>query len=116
MPIPNAELAVVRPEKAAEYLLNIFHPVGGSKAPWFVSLGYDPSRPERLAHDLLDVVRRCDAVSIHKSEFGVKHDVPGPVATPSGRSVNVVTVWIMQPNDPHPRLVTAYPGTRPSDE
>jgi hypothetical protein len=116
MAIPNAELAVAPAEKLTDYLLNLFHPVGGAKARWFVSLGYHPDRPEQLADDLLEVVRRGDTFTTEESPFGVKYNVPGQMVAPSGQSVNVVTVWITEPSDPSPRLVTAYPGRRESDE
>jgi hypothetical protein len=116
MPIPNAELAMVPPEKLTDYLLNLSHPIGGAKARWFISLGYHPDRPEQLADDLLAVVRRGDAFTTEESPFGVKYNVSGRIDTPSGRSVNVLTVWITEEGDPGPRLVTAYPGRRTSDE
>ena len=116
MPIPNAEHAVVPPKKLTEYLLNVSHPVGGPNACWFISLGYDPNRLQRLAGDLLEVVRHGDTFSTDSLRFGVKFEVPGRMMTPSGRSVNVVTVWITEPDDPHPRLVTAYPGEEMSNE
>ncbi|MHB8898707.1 MAG: DUF6883 domain-containing protein [Thermoguttaceae bacterium] len=37
MAIPNAEQAVVTAEKVRDYLLNLEHPDGGSKAAWFRS-------------------------------------------------------------------------------
>jgi hypothetical protein len=116
MPIPNAELAAVPPEKVTDYLLNLSHPVGGAKARWFASLGYHPNRPEQLADDLLEVVRRGDQFTTDRSSFGVKYNVLGRMVTPSGRSVNVVTVWIIEPTDLSPRLVTAYPDRSESDE
>jgi hypothetical protein len=116
MPIPNAERAVVPPEKVTDYLLNLLHPVGGSKARWFLSLGYHSSRAERLADDLLEVVRSGETFTTEVSPFGIKYSVSGRMATPSGQSVNVMTVWIKEPSDPNPRLVTAYPGRRASDE
>jgi hypothetical protein len=116
MPIPNAALAVIPPEKVTDYLLNLSHPVGGPKARWFLSLGYRPNRPERLAADLLEVVSHGEAFSTQISPFGVKYTVRGRMVTPSGHSVDVVTVWIAEPNVPYPQLVTAYPGKETSDE
>jgi hypothetical protein len=116
MPIPNAEFATVPPEKLTDYLLNLSHPIGSAKARWFVLLGYHPDRPEQLADDLLSVVRRGDKFTTEESPFGVKYNVSGEIVTPSGRSVKVLTVWITEPSDPSPRLVTAYPGRRTSDE
>jgi hypothetical protein len=57
MPIPNANAAFVPGEKLTAYLLNEQHPVGKSKARWFVSLGYDAADPARLEKDLLKLVQ-----------------------------------------------------------
>jgi len=40
MPLPDAKRAVVADEKVCDYLLNLSHPDGGSKAVWFYSLDY----------------------------------------------------------------------------
>lgn len=116
MRIPNAEQASIPAEKLTEYLLDLSHPVGGAKARWFLSLGYDPGHPASLSDDLLDFVRRSDTFSSEESPFGVKYLVTGRMVTPSGRSVNIVTVWIVESGDFVPRFVTAYPGGRASDE
>ena len=39
MPIPDCKHAVVADEKVRDYLLNLEHSDGGSKAVWFHSLG-----------------------------------------------------------------------------
>ena len=56
MPIPNTDSAHVPPEKLTDYLLNEEHLVGGGKAKWFLSLGYDPAQPAKLEQDLLQLV------------------------------------------------------------
>jgi hypothetical protein len=38
MPIPSADCAYIPRGKLAGYLLNAQHPVGGSKANWFLGL------------------------------------------------------------------------------
>jgi hypothetical protein len=113
MPIPNAEFARVEPEKLTAYLLNVQHPVGGSKARWFRGLGYDPADPTILERDLLALARTSDDYSKKESPFGTKYVVNGLLATPDGREVNLTTVWIVEAGDDRPRLVTAYPGDKP---
>ena len=116
MPIPGAELAYILPEKINDYLLNINHPVGSSKARWFISLGYHPHRPGQLARALLEIVHNSsDYVSEH-THFGVKYVVRGQFDSPGGRLVSVRTVWITERDVSQPRLVTAYPDERIEDE
>jgi hypothetical protein len=110
MPIPNAASAYIDPEKLTDYLLNVHHPVGGSKAQWFRGLGYDSAKPTILEQDLLELVRTSDNYIGKASPFGTKYVVSGTTTAPNGNQVNLTTVWIVEPGNDRPRLVTAYPG------
>lgn len=109
MSIPDAQRAVIADEKVRDYLLNLGHPDGGSKAVWFYSLGYKRMEWELLAADLLAVARNCDEFDIETTGFGLKYIVGGLVGRPTYRPGRVLTVWIVEDDDP-PRLVTAYPS------
>ena len=109
MPIPNAEHALIAEEKIRDYLLNPSHPVGGSKAVCFASIGYTMVNWQDLANDLLQVVQTSEDFIAKLSPFGVKYEVSGALGCPGHRPGLVVSVWIVEENDP-PRLVTAYPG------
>ena len=108
MPIPDAERAVITNEKVRDYLLNLEHPDGGSKAVWFHALGYSQSNWHDLADDLLTIARNCDNFATETTRFGVKYKVRGSIGRPDHRTGNVLTVWIVEDDQP-PRLVTAYP-------
>ncbi len=108
MPIPDSERAVVAAEKVRDYLLNLDYPDGGSKAVWFHSLGYARDDWEQLADDLLEIARHCKDFDVETTPFGVKYKAKGHVGWPGRRPGFVLTVWILEDDDP-PRLVTAYP-------
>ena len=108
MPFPDAEHAIVSEEKARDYLLNLNHPVGGPKAAWFISLGYAQDRWHELADDLLRLARTSNDFVAKASPCGVKYEVAGEIGQAGHRPGSVVTVWIVEENQP-PRLVTAYP-------
>lgn len=108
MPIPDAGQAVVSRDKVVHYLLNPEHPDGSSKAAWFASLGYERDEWQILANDLLKIALDCKQFVAEPSAFGVKYKVRGIVGRPNHRPGDVITVWIVEGNDP-PRLVTAYP-------
>lgn len=110
MPIPDAESAVVAAEKVRDYLLNRDHPDGGSKAVWFESLGYTRSNDSALAEDLLAIARECETFGSEITKFGVESNAVGVIAAPGHRPGHVMTVWIVEDDDP-PRLVTAYPDS-----
>jgi hypothetical protein len=52
MKIPNGSQAVIRPEKLRDYLLNIEHKRGKSKAALLLSFGYTPENWQTLENDL----------------------------------------------------------------
>ena len=72
MPIPGAERAVIVAEKVRDYLLNLEHPDGGSKAVWFHSLGYTQDQWQLLADDLMAIARECEALDSETTRFGIK--------------------------------------------
>ena len=109
MPIPKATEAVVEIEKIRDYLLNLDHPEGKSKAVWFESLGYTRSRWRRLANDISRIARSAPEYSVEPTAFGVKYIVSGVVGVDHERTGIVLTVWIIEGDKP-PRLVTAYPA------
>lgn len=108
MPIPDAQRAAVEDTKVRDYLLNLEHPDGGAKAIWFHSLGYARDGWRLLAEDLIAIARNCDNFETETSKFGIKYKVTGSVGRPNHRPGKVLTVWIVEDDDP-PRLVTAYP-------
>jgi hypothetical protein len=108
MPIPRADQAVVAAEKVRDYLLNLEHPDGGTKAVWFHSVGYARDEWQLLADDLLAIARGCAEFDTETTQFGIKYKATGLIGRPNHRPGNVLTVWIVEDDDP-PRLVTAYP-------
>ncbi len=108
MPIPDADRAIIAAEKVRDYLLNLEHPDGGSKAVWFHSLGYTRNEWQLLADDLMAIACDCDEFDTETTQFGIKYKATGSVARLNHRAGSVLTVWIVE-DDNSPRLVTAYP-------
>ena len=108
MTVPNAENAVVPLEKLTTYLLALSHPVGGSKARFFRAHGFSDGNTDLFAGGLRSIVTGTPS-SVRSSPFGTKYVVSGDIPTPRGTIVQIETVWIIEPPDDRPRLVTAYP-------
>jgi len=52
MTVPNAERAIIAVEKLTEYLLNMSHKRGATKARLLLGVGYRPDAPRLLEADL----------------------------------------------------------------
>jgi hypothetical protein len=108
--VPGVENAVVDPKKIRDYLLSASHPLGRFKASFFLALGYTSSSWDVLAKDLRSLAERQEAELSHKNDYGQKYLVQGILKGPSGRTAEVVTLWIILVGEVVPRFVTAYPG------
>jgi len=110
MKLPNRENAFIPPRKLGEYLLSLTHPVGRSKAEFFRGLGFDEGNIALLEQGLLAIVRDREVTDTITSSHGMKYIVEGELPTPVRGSVEIRTVWIVEPDDTRPRFITAYPA------
>ena len=108
MSFPGAFAATVPPEKIRDYLLDLDHPVGRSKAVWFLSLGYAADRWSELADDLKRVAAADANFDVRPSPFGTKYLARGTIGRPGFRPGTVLTVWMSTDGGP-PRFITAHP-------
>ena len=112
MSLPNAERAVVPPEKVRDYLLSLEHPVGSAKARFFAAPGF-----RRAEWQVLEAALRTHGQTGEAAEglspYGRKFEVWGMLQGPGRREAAVVTVWIILRGEDVPRLVTAFPGVKP---
>lgn len=110
--LPNAHLAVVPDEKLGDYLLDPSHKVGGPKLRFLESFGFDRTRPEEVRKALLEHALQYEG-AVTATPFGLKYELDGALATPSGRQPRVRTVWIVEPGIA-PRFVSLKPLGRRS--
>ena len=106
----NAKDAKVDVSKIVDYLLATEHPVGGSKARYFLGFGFSRDRPEQFVQALRSHVYGNPVVEKSDSAFGSKWTVEGPLECPDGRAPIVQSVWILDIGSEIPRLVTAFPS------
>ncbi len=111
MKLPLAEHAVISRTKVVDYLLNAEHPRGRGKAQFFLGLGFKREEPSGLEQALLGLAASAEMQET-MTIFGRKFVGEAEIQTPTGRSVRVVTVWILPDGAPAPELVTAYPAHR----
>ena len=109
MLLPNANAAQVSEQKIVDYLFSFAHPDGASQARFFVSLGFRPEDWQLLAEAFRQLATDQVVTKSIQSVHGTKDIIEGSIASPSGRSAQVRTIWITDEGQDAPRLVTAYP-------
>jgi hypothetical protein len=107
--LPKPECALVDIEKVRDYLLSSTHPIGQSKATFFVGLGYRQTDWVHLHRDLLAIAQLDTATQGRFARYGNKYEVRAILVGPSGRSATVLTVWIVRHGEDFPRFITAFP-------
>ena len=130
--LPNKRKAVVEDKKIRDYLLCLEHPVGGGKAIFFISHGFNRNYPGQFRSVLLEHARTNPVIKVETTEYVTKYIIEGPVRFtkekvllvsytegPNPRKmqevgfevaeISIVTVWGIEPNTKIPKLVTAYP-------
>ena len=115
MKLPNAGLAKVEREKITEYLLNVEHRYGASKARFFARFGFSLANWETLAIALLDHGRQFEVSEVTETIFGPCYKVEGELQTPTGRTPRIRSVWQVDHGMVAPRLITAYPLAKKYD-
>jgi len=107
--LPNKSLAYIPSGKLTAYLLSETHSVGKSKAKLLRSVGYNELNVGLLKEGLLSIAHTEDILDMQSSEHGVKYVIEGLLQTPSGGTLKIRTVWIIDIGQERPRFVTAYP-------
>lgn len=91
----------IDPRKISDYLLNLEHPDGGSKAAQLIAAGFRRERPQELYIEILRLVATYDCVPDPDSIMGDEYLVLGPLFGP-GRIIHVKTVWYSPPRRSQP--------------
>jgi hypothetical protein len=110
MKLPNAQSASVPEHKVTRYLLNPEHPVGGSKARFFLRFGFTVAEWGRLAEALARHAREHDVMMVGQTVHGTRYVVDGLLIAPDGSRLNIRSAWyIDRQGERAPRFVTAHP-------
>ncbi len=107
----NLSQAEISKDKVANYLLNLMHPEGGSKAKFFWARGFNTRDWEVLADALKAQGIRNPVAARIPTDYGIKIIIRCNVETPDGLNPCIVTVW-MHAEGENPHLVTAIPYRR----
>jgi hypothetical protein len=117
MRIPNSDRAIIEPSKLTEYLLNIEHKRGGSKAKLLIQFGYSILQGrgsandnwDRLEADIRQFHLTQDVTVIKETDYGTRYEISTSLMTPINRPLVVKTVWQIDIGTDLPRLITLVP-------
>jgi hypothetical protein len=113
--LPRAHRALVPRAKLEGYLLNPQHEVGRHKARVFASaLGIEQRDWEYLRDQLRTGIVEASPVCGRETPWGDLYEAVVDVDGLNGETHPVMTVWLVEPGDDPPRLVTAYVADEPA--
>jgi hypothetical protein len=106
---PHADQAVIAQDKLCNYLLNVTHRRGGSKAKLLVAMGYQPDDWQRLESDLHTQHLTAEVDRVADTDYGPRYEIVAPLVGPAGRPVTFRSIWQIDIGTQAPRLITMYP-------
>ena len=109
MRIPNADRAIITPEKLYGYLLNLNSRRGASKARLLLSCGYSADEWHVLEADLRSQHLTGDVTSTKDTMYGRRYEIRAPLLTPSDRRIVFESIWQIDLGSDLPRFITMYP-------
>ena len=99
----DSEIARV---KATHYLLKLRDE--DDKSRFLAQAGYTAADAARLLQDLHGLLV-VDAEFVQKTEYGDKYQIYGRLAGPNGRTLRVVSIWMIERATGKTKFVTLYP-------
>ncbi|MDP2931434.1 MAG: hypothetical protein Q8O05_02905 [Chloroflexota bacterium] len=108
--LPNAENAIIDAEKLQDYVLSSSHPIGRFKAAFFRQMGYSAGDWQMFELHLRQQILTREVIKVEETHHGQKFVIEGPMTGPAGKTMQIVTVWVILKGAGIPRFVTAYPG------
>jgi len=111
--LPNCSKAIVSISKVEDYLLNLNHCEGKTKAMFFRKFGYSTDNSWEFHQAITKLA--CESVVVQVEErrpFGRRITTEGSLETPDARNPRVRIGWFFDANDPEniPRLITVIPA------
>jgi hypothetical protein len=109
MNIPNSDRAIIEQSKITNYLLNVEHKNGKSKARLLFRYGYSVDNWQQLEADIRRFHLSEDVSLIKETPYGIRYEISANLLTPINRLLLVRTVWQIDKGTDFPRLITLVP-------
>ncbi|WP_414644561.1 DUF6883 domain-containing protein [Bradyrhizobium sp.] len=114
--LPYLDRAVVPEAKIINYLLSVSHSSGRAKARFLKGFGFRDQDWLTLREAIVAHARTNDITASHRTHFGTRYEIDGPLPTPAGRTPIVRVVWFVEAQENVPRLVTLIPRRIGTDD
>lgn len=109
MKLPNSDKVIISREKLTDYILSETHSTGRFKARFFRTLGFNDANVSFFETILRTLADSEKIEEVIPSVYGTKYILDGKVNTPSGKTIRLRTVWIIEKGQNKPRFITVYP-------
>ncbi|WPF88227.1 DUF6883 domain-containing protein [Cyanobacterium aponinum AL20118] len=106
MQIPNFDLAIIEKSKIIDYLLNINHKRGGSKAKISLNYGYSPENWQQLESDIRKFHLNAEVSIIKETSYGIRYEIIPEILTPIHKPLLMKSVWQIDKGTEIPLLIT----------
>ncbi len=93
--------------KISDYLL-VSRPED-DKSGFLAGAGYIPETTDRLLADLRTQLLPHEAKFLERGEYGTKYEIRGKLTGPNGRTLRVVSIWMVEHAGGKSKFVTLYP-------
>lgn len=107
--LPGVSCALVEQHKITEYLLNLTHEQGASKARFFLARGFSLTAWAVFGDALVAQGANNQVTKVTQTDYGMRYQVDCHCPTPDGTNPCIRTVWEIAPDSQCPRLLTAHP-------
>jgi hypothetical protein len=114
--LPHLDHAVVPEAKIVNYLLSVRHSSGRAKARFLRGFGFRAQDWRVLREAIIAHAMANDITASHRTHFGTRYEIDGPLPTPDGRTPIVRVVWFVERQENVPRLVTLVPRRIATDD
>ena len=109
MKLPNSDKVIISREKLTDYILSETHSTGKFKARFFRTLGFNETNVSIFERALRTIANSEETKDTSTSVYGTKYVLDGKVVTPSGKTIKLRTIWIIEKGQNRPRFITVYP-------
>lgn len=99
--------SIIAPQKLTDYLLRLRE--DHDKSGYLALAGYSAEDAAQLESDIRDQLLSQTAESAGRNPYGEKFIVRGTLIGPNGRSLRVISIWMLEKATGLTKFITLYP-------